>query len=239
MESARLKTPVSDTGLAANDWSAHSQVQILPSALTNYSQSSVRPLTFTEADYARARNNYRPDKIKTLFIAESPPSSGGYFYFSRTIGKDHLFRETMKALGLWPSKKKMGRGLDKGPMLDAFRQTGLFLIDTCDLPVDKLFAKNRKAAIRLGASRLASRVSELDPDHIIIIKKTIFLPVREALERENLARLILNRRAIPFPSHGNQERFRSAVRRLIRGKLARQRQSWTRTRSSLSTATGH
>ncbi len=32
-----------------------------------------------------------------MFIAESPPASGGFFYFPETIRKDHLFSEAIKA----------------------------------------------------------------------------------------------------------------------------------------------
>ncbi len=70
--------------------------------------------------YAEARNKYRPDRIGVLFVAESPPSSGGYFYFENTTGKDHLFRETMKALGFWEEEKSMPKGLDKKPLLEKF-----------------------------------------------------------------------------------------------------------------------
>ncbi len=52
--------------------------------------------------YRAAREAYRPERVRVLFIAESPPASGGFFYFVETIGKDHLFRETMKAVALWP-----------------------------------------------------------------------------------------------------------------------------------------
>jgi len=51
--------------------------------------------------YTVSRNKYKPNKVNVLLIAESPPSSGGYFYSETTIGKDHLFRETMKVLGFW------------------------------------------------------------------------------------------------------------------------------------------
>ncbi len=47
------------------------------------------------------REAYRPEKVRVLFIAESPPASGGLVYFPETIGKDPLFRETMKAVALW------------------------------------------------------------------------------------------------------------------------------------------
>ncbi len=52
--------------------------------------------------YRVAREAYRPERVRVLLIAESPPASGGFFYFPETIGKDHLFRQTMKAMGLWP-----------------------------------------------------------------------------------------------------------------------------------------
>ncbi len=54
--------------------------------------------------YRNAREAYKPERVRLLLIAESPPASGGYFYFEKTVGKDHLFRETMKALGLWPEE---------------------------------------------------------------------------------------------------------------------------------------
>ena len=170
---------------------------------------------FTIEDYARAREKYQPHKIKILFVAESPPSSGGYFYFSETIGKDHLFRETMKALDLWPVSRPLRRGVDKRPLLERFRSNGFFLIDTCELPVDKLSTTERMTAVRRGAVGLASRVRRLNPAHIIVVKNTVFRPVCQALEREGLGRRILNKTSLPFPSHGNQKKFRNNLRQMI------------------------
>jgi hypothetical protein len=171
---------------------------------------------FTIEDYAQAREKYQPHKIKILFVAESPPSSGGYFYFSETIGKDHLFRETMKALDLWPLSRPMRRGVDKRPLLERFRSSGFFLIDTCELPVDMLSATERMTAICRGAAGLASRVRRLNPTHIVVVKNTVFRPVCQALEREGLGRRILNKTPLPFPSHGNQKKFRNSTRQMIR-----------------------
>lgn len=173
---------------------------------------------FTREDYARARENYRPDKVKILLVAESPPTSGGYFYFPRTIGKDHLFRETMKALGLWPMDVPLQKGLDKRPMLDQFQSKGFFLIDTCEFPVDKLPNRQRKETIASDASSLAHRAQQLSPDHIIVVKKTVYAPVRDALEQAGLGRRILNNKPLSFPSHGNQKKFRTALRQLLRNR---------------------
>jgi hypothetical protein len=170
----------------------------------------------TREDYAGARKKYMPDKIRILFVAESPPSSGGFFYFPRTVGKDHLFRETMKALKLWPVNLAMGKGLDKTPLLEEFRSKGFFLIDTCQLPVDKLPADQRRDTILRDAAGLALRAQQLHPDHIILVKKTVYHPVRDALERNGLGHKILNNEPLSFPSHGNQSSYRTALRRLVR-----------------------
>ena len=172
--------------------------------------------TLLKNRYASARNKYRPDKISLLLIAESPPSSGGYFYLEKTIGKDHLFRETMKALELWPYDRPMAKGCDKRPMLKQFRSLGFFLIDTCELPVDNLRPKQRRISIVQGASTLPKRVKGLDPMRILIVKKTVFNPVKRVLSDAGFGERILNTRPLPFPSHGNQRKFRTMVRRLVR-----------------------
>src|SRR2546425_3952892 len=98
------------------------------------------------ANFNRARRKYRPRKARFLLIAESPPSSGGFFYFPTTIGKDHLFRETMKALDLWPKSEPMRRGVDKRSMLRRLQSNGFSLPDTCALPVYRLQPVQRRDA---------------------------------------------------------------------------------------------
>ncbi|MBO0888489.1 hypothetical protein J2P12_05250 [Candidatus Bathyarchaeota archaeon] len=178
-------------------------------------QTTPRALTYT-AQCVKARRRYQPDRVEILFVAESPPSSRGYFYFSKTIGKDHLFRETMKALEFWPVSQHMGSGIDKRPLLEKFCSKGFFLIDTCTFPVDKLLAQKRAEAISKGAASIASRVARLDPANIIVVKKTVFRPVHDALTRAGLGNKILNKEPLCFPSHGNQQKFRRHLAQLIK-----------------------
>ncbi len=166
-------------------------------------------------NFNRARRKYRPRKIRLLLIAESPPSSGGFFYFPMTIGKDHLFRETMKALDLWPRNEPMRKGVDKRPMLLRFQSMGLYLLDTCDFPVDKLRPLERRKAVLQQMPRLIDDVIEADPPHILVVKSTIFNPVVKALEESGLRSRILNTGPVPFPSHGNQRVYRSSLRRAL------------------------
>jgi hypothetical protein len=129
-----------------------------------------------------------------------------------------LFRETSKALELWPADTPMRMGWDKRPMLKQFQSLGFFLIDTCELPVDKMTPGRRRLSTIQGASTLPHRVKELDPGRILIVKRTVFNPVRQALSIAGFEDRILNKRSLPFPSHGNQRRFGRMMRRLVKSK---------------------
>jgi hypothetical protein len=168
------------------------------------------------ADFSRVRRKYRPRKVRFLLIAESPPSSGGFFYFGTTIGKDHLFRETMKALEFWPENEPMRRGVDKRLMLRRFQTMGFYLLDTCVSPVDKLPQTERRKSVLSQTPRLVKDVFTANPYHIFIVKSSIFNPVSIALRESGLLPRVLNTGPVPFPSHGNQRIYRSMLRRAVR-----------------------
>lgn len=191
---------------------------IVPHQMVPVSSESAtfRHRPFLAGVYSKARNRYRPKRIRLLFVAESPPSSGGFLYFTETVGKDHLFRETMKALRLWPVSKPMKKGVNKIPLLEEFQRRRLFLVDTSPHPVDRLPGRQRRLAIHREAPRLAGRVKDLKPGAVIIVKTTIHAPVRRALQKVGLGDIVLNSKPLPFPSHGNQTRYRKQVRRLMK-----------------------
>ncbi len=176
---------------------------------------------FDAKDYAVARSKYRPSIIEVLWIAESPPSSQGFFYFDETTGRDHLFRETMKAVRIWPDDDKMPKGVDKRRYLREFQSKGYFLVDTCELPVDELDDARRREAIERGAMRIVGEVMELRPKSILVVKSNVFQPVKNKLEKAELGGQILNKEPIPFPSHGWQSKYRSKVRHLLEREKSR------------------
>ena len=183
------------------------QHQLLASSL------NTRRAMLTQFD--RARRKYRPRRVRFLLIAESPPSSGGFFYFPTTVGKDHLFRETMKALELWPENKPLRSGVDKRSMLQSFQSLGFYLLDASADPVDKLPNPARRKSIRDQLPRLIENVKRADPPIIVIVKSSIFEPVRSALEEAGFGSRVLNAQPIPFPSHGNQQKYRSMMKKLL------------------------
>jgi hypothetical protein len=173
------------------------------------------------SQYIFARDKWKPEKVTVLFIAESPPASGAYFYFPVTTGRDSLFNTTMKALGIYPERKAMPKGLDKKGMLAEFQARGFFLIDVCYAPINKLPPKEKKRAIAKEIPALMQKVRELNPEGVIIIKKGLFEPVKTALEYAGLGGKILNKEAILFPGSGNQRTYRRILRMLLAREVAR------------------
>ena len=50
--------------------------------------------------FEAARTKYKPETIKYLFVAETPPKTNSerFFYFENVMEQDSLFLETMKVL---------------------------------------------------------------------------------------------------------------------------------------------
>lgn len=167
------------------------------------------------AERERLRHSYKPSKIRFLFIAESPPNSGGFFYNPKTIGRDSLFAETMRTLRLWPENKTMSKGFDKRPLLKRFQSMKYYLLDSSQTPVDKLGFRERNRKVRGEIPRLIREIKKLKPDKIVLVKKNVFQIVGPALVKEDFAVRVLNKTFLAFPSHGNQLKYRRHLRRLL------------------------
>ncbi len=83
----------------------------------------------TKEYYFRLRKHYQPPKIKTVFVLESPPVSGKYFYDESGLVSEPLFSAMMKLLPIVPQTKKEG--------LQQFASTGHFLVDATYEPVNE------------------------------------------------------------------------------------------------------
>ncbi len=93
-----------------------------------------------------------------LFIGESPPASGRFFY-RRDSG---LYRAMRDAFDM-----------DDAHFLDAFRDAGCYLIDLCGEPVDNLNAKTRGAACVAAEPSLARKIRQLQPATIVTLLRSI------------------------------------------------------------------
>jgi hypothetical protein len=141
-----------------------------------------------------ARQRYRPERVRVLFVGESPPSRGTFFYH----GDSKLYRETERAFRD-SIPERIGQDF-----LTSFAQLGCYLDDLCLLPVDQLKKAGPAGRQQLrqehaaGVPPLAERMAEADPEAIILIGLGIENFVRRAAVEAGCNRLPFH--ALPFPN---------------------------------------
>ena len=146
-----------------------------------------------------AAERYRPAHVRLLLVAEAPPNAEDrYFYFPSVGSHDSLFRYISRlVLEVEPT-----RG-NKEELLGALRDAGVFLIDVCLDPISD------KRDLRLCVDDVLRRAAALEPDHVILIKATVFETLYWPMKNAGLPVIDIK---VPFPGSGQQTRFEIAMR---------------------------
>ncbi len=92
-----------------------------------------------EKYYLSLRNKYVPKNLKIVFVLESPPASGKYFYDKNGSVSEPLFSAMMKLLNFNPQDKRGG--------LKYFAESGYFLVDATYESVNQLRGQIRENII--------------------------------------------------------------------------------------------
>lgn len=176
--------------------------------------------------YDDVRRKYRPDKIKLLLIAESPPpapeiqSSRQFYYADRIRKDDRLFTNTIWAL--YPETEgKSENELEeqKEEWLRRFQADGYYMIEALEESQQhEVTKKQRQARIHDVAPRLIERVRELaEPGtKIVLIKSNVFEVAAEPLREAGFN--VLNTELVDYPGHFNQKAYRQKLRHLVTGR---------------------
>jgi len=141
--------------------------------------------------------------MRVLLIAEAPPSAEDrYFYFPEVGIHDSLFRYVARLmLGEEPTRT------NKAELLGILKGLGVFLVDVCPDPIYD------KRELKACLPTLLDRVARLRPEHVILIKRTVwdiaYWPLREAGHS-------VNEEMVPFPGSGQQRRFEWAMAEALR-----------------------
>lgn len=140
-----------------------------------------------------AARKYRPQDMKILLVAESPPqNTARYFYFEHVREHDSLFRYVSRSLTrIEPTRE------NKSLLLGKLSSTGVFLIDLKPDPFSRMSLKD-------CVPDLIARCKALRPGRIILIKATVYDAAYESLRAAGLP--VVNVR-VPFPGSGQQRRF--------------------------------
>lgn len=168
-----------------------------------------------------ARQKYKPDKIKYLLVAETPPKSDSdrFFYFEDVNEQDSLFLETIKVL--YPSEIKILKPKEirkvKKIFLEKFKKDGFYLIDSLDTPFEAKYKKKKKIKLlMLGQNELLNKIKNLSDCETNVI--LIAIPVYDAnylfLKQNGVN--IINKGPIEFPGSGGQIKYKDKIKKLIK-----------------------
>jgi hypothetical protein len=167
----------------------------------------------------RLRKRYKPDCVRILFVGESPPASGRFFYRADS----GLYRAVRGAFtSAFPQ-------LPKSEFLDSFRAFGCYLVDLCGQPVDHMSQNARERACRADEIRLARTIRELHPKKMVALVRSIRLNIRRAQDRAGWSGVYLE---LPYPGRWRHHRaeFEKQLVPLLRETLrlaSRARRSFT------------
>ncbi|MDN5204633.1 hypothetical protein QQ008_24795 [Fulvivirgaceae bacterium BMA10] len=161
-----------------------------------------------------AREIYRPEQVRMLFIAEAPPAnSDRFFYFPDVRTGDSLFLHVIRAVfpELNEVETKQIRAM-KEELLHRFREAGCFLEDSSLKSIAKEVGHGEKIRLlRIEQEALHQRIQRYkSTSKIVLVGATVFKANCEFLT--GLGYSILNKSAIPFPGSGQQNRFKKAMR---------------------------
>lgn len=165
--------------------------------------------------YEEFRARYRPNRVRLLFVGESPPDprSGErrFFYSPKLASADNLYRGVATAL----YGQEAGFDLaDKSGALARMQRDGVWLIDATETPINGKPTGERRRAIREGLGRLERQCKEIDPSVGVLICHTVVF--REAATRLRTAGVrVLHDAPLPFPLGNHRARFVDETREAL------------------------
>lgn len=166
--------------------------------------------------YEALRSSYKPEMIKVLFVGESRPAGGAFFY----SGNSTLSRYTQKAFELVLDKKFS----TPVAFLKEFRALGCYLDDLALEPVNNLKnARERTTKLRLYIPNFAQRLQAYGPTAIIVVKRSIVRLVEQGVKQSGIS--VEHNMFFPLihPARGHHNRYveelSSVLRELIQVKL--------------------
>jgi hypothetical protein len=128
-----------------------------------------------------------------LFVGESPPASGRFFY-SRNSGLYRALRDAFR---------HVDESIDDENFLAVFQATGCYLIDACGQPVDRMEPAARRTACLAGEALLSRRIRSLQPESIVTLVSSIHENVERAALRASWTGTMLT---VPYPGRWIQHR---------------------------------
>ncbi len=145
-------------------------------------------------DYELIRKTYLPSRVRVLYIGESRPHNGTFFYLQNSLLYSAIFESYTK---LFPEMSNH--------FLEHFARLGLYLDDLVDEPVNHLDTTIRLSKRNEGIPSLAKRIQLFKPNAIICVIKSIEEQVFEAIKLSKSQISYLE--VLPFPTQNYKSYF--------------------------------
>ena len=160
-----------------------------------------------------AREKYRPQKVKLIFIAEAPPCTEGQFFYFNDVQKGdslflHIIRAVFPDLEEWETKLIRAK---KEELLFRFRDAGYFLEDSVPQTIGKgTKPKEKQAIIIKNQAGLINRIEPYKEKSKLILLSSLVFKLNYTILKNN-GFTILNDFMIPFPGSGQQGKFKDGM----------------------------
>jgi hypothetical protein len=143
----------------------------------------------------RLREEWNPQregiKIRILFIGESPPEPGRFFYNRNTA----LYYATFCAFS------RVFR-VSEPEFLEFFQKSGCYLYDMLKVPGQKIkeIKKVDKSILNQAKEDLKNFIRNTRPDVVIVILKTVYGEIEKILSQLRKEGIIKSYDSLPFPT---------------------------------------
>lgn len=130
------------------------------------------------------RAGFKPDPVNVLYVGESAPAGGTFFYLANSA----LYRCIQRAFNsVYDRECGVGE-----TFLNFFKDKKCYLDDLCLEPVNNLAREIRQERRINGIPDLAARIEKMQPKAIVVVMKAIKREVREAVNEAGLTGLTEN-----------------------------------------------
>ena len=131
-------------------------------------------------------------RIKVLFVGESPPKSGRFFYNRNSVLYYATFRAFSRVFGIV-----------KPEFLEFFQKSGCYLYDVLKTPGEKI-KKVDTSTLNQAKEDLKNFIRNTRPDVVIVIHKTrVYKRIKEVLSQLKKEGIIKSFYSLSFPNMGH------------------------------------
>ena len=127
-------------------------------------------------------------RIKVLFVGESPPKSGRFFYDRNTA----LYYATFCAFS-------RVFGVSEPEFLEFFQKSGCYLYDVLKVPGQKITDVD-KSTLNQAKEDLKDFIRNTRPDVVIVIHRGVYRRIEEILSQLRKEGIIKSFHSLPFPT---------------------------------------